>query len=383
MISRDRVRISRTADVVVIGAGVVGAACAYFAARAGLRVVVVDRGPVAGGTTSAGEGNILVSDKVPGPELELALYAQRIWRTDLGEHGARWELEAKGGLVVARTATALATLRRLAAAQRAAGVLCSDLDGDRLADHEPWLAEDLAGAVLYPQDAQVQPMLAAAHLIRLARDAGAQLITGAAVTAYLRVGDRVLGVRTTAGDHPAAHVINAAGTWAGEVAALGGVEVPVRPRRGFVLVTQPVRLDRHGRPPIRHKVYSADYVADVASSAADLQTSPLIEGTPGGTILIGSSRERVGFDRSVSPVVLARLARAAIELFPALAGIQVLRHYHGFRPYCPDHLPVIGPDPRAPGLLHACGTKGRASGCRWRPARCWPTTWSDGLRWST
>src|SRR3954463_15739264 len=93
------------ADVVVIGAGVVGAACALAATRAGLAVEVLDRGPVAGGTTGAGEGNLLVSDKSPGPELDLALLSLRAW-SEVDEHvqevtGAGFELELKGGLVVA------------------------------------------------------------------------------------------------------------------------------------------------------------------------------------------------------------------------------------------------------------------------------------------
>src|SRR6478609_9618540 len=102
-------------DVVVIGAGVVGAACAYYAARAGLDVVVVDRGAVAGGTTGAGEGNVLVSDKEPGPELDLALLSNRLWR-DLAssEPGGGFEFESKGGLVVAETGEVLGALTSLA-----------------------------------------------------------------------------------------------------------------------------------------------------------------------------------------------------------------------------------------------------------------------------
>ncbi|GAB3763105.1 NAD(P)/FAD-dependent oxidoreductase [Microlunatus parietis] len=343
-------------DLVIIGAGVVGASCAYFATLAGLRTVVVDRAGVAGGTSSAGEGNLLVSDKEPGPELELAQYAQRLWRQDLAEHASRWEFEAKGGLVVAPSTAALAGLRGLAARQRAAGVLADDLGPDELRDYEPELATGLAGGAFYPEDAQVQPMLAAAQLLRLARDRGAEL-RAAEVTGFLRSGDTVSGVRTADGaDIPAGRVINAAGTWAGEVAGLAGVALPVLPRRGFILVTEPVGT------LIRHKVYSADYVDNVASSDAMLQTSPVIEGTPSGTVLIGSSRERVGFDHEVRPEVLGLLARQAIELFPVLAGVRVLRHYHGFRPYCPDHLPVIGADPRAPGLLHGCGHEGAGIG---------------------
>jgi glycine/D-amino acid oxidase-like deaminating enzyme len=163
-------------------------------------------------------------------------------------------------------------------------------------------------------------------------------------------------VRTSAGRFEADAVINAAGTWGGEVAALAGVTLPILPRRGFVLVTQPLP------PLIRHKVYSADYVANVASDSADLETSGVIEGTPAGTVLIGASRERVGFDRTLSLPVLQRLAAQAVALFPVLRETSVIRVYCGFRPYCPDHLPVIGEDPRAPGLLHACGHEGAGIG---------------------
>ncbi|MET8144233.1 FAD-dependent oxidoreductase [Sphaerisporangium sp. NPDC005288] len=341
------------ADVVVIGAGVVGAACAYYAARAGLSVTVVERGAVASGTTGAGEGNILVSDKEPGPELDLALLSNRLWR-ELAALGG-FEFEPKGGLVVAETGEVLDALTALAVAQDGFGVQRRPVGAGELRDYEPHLSPGLAGGVFYPQDAQVQPMLAAAVLLRHAP--GARLRTGTTVTGLLRDGDRVTGVRTDKGDIPAGAVVNAAGTWSGEVAALAGLDLPVLPRRGFILVTEPLAA-----PLIRHKVYTAAYVTGVASDSAALETSAVIEGTPAGTVLIGASRERVGFDRTVSIPVLETLARQAVALFPALAARRVIRAYCGFRPYCPDHLPVIGADPRAPGLYHACGHEGAGIG---------------------
>ena len=336
----------------------VGAACAYYAARAGLDVVVVDRGPVAGGTTGAGEGNILVSDKAPGPELDLALLSTRLWRRFAAEpFGSRIELEFKGGLVVAVDSGELDALRASASRQRASGVETAAVAADELADLEPNLARGLAGGVLYPQDAQVQPALAAAHLIKAARLSGARLRTDETVTGLLRAaGGAVRAVATSRGEISAAAVVNAAGTWGGEVAALAGVALPVLPRRGFILVTEPLpRL-------VRHKVYAADYVADVASDSAALRTSPVVEGTAAGPVLIGASRERVGFDRTVSLPVLRRLAAQAIGLFPVLRSVKAMRAYVGFRPYLPDHLPAIGPDPRVPGLFHACGHEGAGIG---------------------
>ncbi|RFU39261.1 FAD-binding oxidoreductase, partial [Actinomadura logoneensis] len=169
-------------------------------------------------------------------------------------------------------------------------------------------------------------------------------------------GGRLTGVRTSGGVLPADLVVNAAGPWSGETAARLGAPVDVRPRRGEVLVTTPLP------PTVFHKVYDADYVGAVGSGAQDLQTSAVVESTRAGTVLLGSARRRVGFDDRIRPHVLAEIARKALRLYPSLADAQVMRAYGGFRPYVPDHLPVIGPDPRLPGLWHATGHEGAGIG---------------------
>lgn len=345
-----------TLKVVVVGAGVVGAACAFHATSAGLDVAVVDRGAVGSGTTSRGEGNILLSDKEPGPELELARLSRALWDEAGEELGPdSFELEHKGGLVVASTAEGLAALGGFAARQEAAGVRVEPVGEVR--DVEPHLAPGLPGGIRYPQDAQVQPVLAAAALLRAAVERGARFHPGEVTGAVTGREGRVTGVRTAAGDVlPADAVVNAAGTWGGEVGRRLGAHVEVLPRRGFVLVTEPLP------PMVRHKVYSADYVANVASSDAGLETSCVVEGTRGGTILIGASRERVGFDTTMNTAVITRLASQACRLFPFLRETHLIRSHRGFRPYCPDHLPVVGPDPRAPGVIHACGHEGAGIG---------------------
>lgn len=345
------------ADVVIVGAGVVGAATAYFAALAGLSVIVVERGSIASGTSSRCEGNVLVSDKEVGPELELSLYSQRVWREDLAEYANLWEFESKGGLVVARSESSMRALAELVAHQRTLGIradMIDDISGVR--ELEPYINPALAGGAFYPDDAQVQPLLATHQLLRLAREHGAQVRTRTAVHGILTSGGRAEGVETSAGRISAGAIINCAGPWSGELAALAGVHLPVLPRRGFVLVTEPVPVTVH------HKVYAAEYVGDVASSDAGLQVSPVVEGTPSGTILMGASRERVGFDRTFSADAVARIAASGLGLFPALRDVGVQRAYSGFRPYCPDHLPAIGEDARMPGLWHAAGHEGAGVG---------------------
>ncbi|WP_236028976.1 NAD(P)/FAD-dependent oxidoreductase [Paractinoplanes lichenicola] len=331
--------------VVVVGAGIVGAAVARELARAGVDVIVLDRSASAGGTSAAGEGNLLVSDKGPGPELDLALRSLTLWREFRPESPLPIEYEAKGGLVVATTEAGATALRAFAATQRTAGVEASEVNG---LDHEPDLNPGHAAAILYPQDAQVQPAIATEALLADARRHGAQVRQGVEVLSSLRGG----GVVTSDGPLAADHVVVAAGPWSGEVSERLGVTLPVRPRRGTILVTTRMRQR------IRHKVYDADYVGAVGSNDASLQTSSVVESTAAGTVLIGSSRERRGFDETIEARVLSAVAAKALVLFPFLEGVAVMRAYGGFRPFVPDHLPVIGPDHRLPGLWHATGHEG-------------------------
>ncbi len=355
----------------VIGAGMVGAATAAALAATGRRVLVVDRNGPLGGTTAAGEGNILVSDKPPGPELTLALRSVAVWRefaadiaeagglSGIGElSGGGFEFEGKGGVVAAEDGAQLAALLDLAERQRAAGVEVTALDPDGLRDAEPRIAPGLAGGAFYPQDSQVQPMRAALAFLGRARRAGAHVAGQADVLALDRGPDgAVAGLMTSRGRVAAPVVVNAAGPWSGQVADRLGGSVPVRPRRGRILVTEPMPA-----AVIRHKVYEADYVGAVVSDSAALQCSAVVEGTASGTILIGSSRDVAGFSAAPDPAALAEMARRAVGLFPFLAGVRAIRSYTGFRPASPDHLPVIGPDAEVPGLFHATGHEGAGIG---------------------
>ena len=341
-------------DAIVIGAGIVGASCALSLTNAGLRVLVIDRGTVSSGTTGAGEGNILVSDKDAGPELTLAIRSRDLWfemQEDVGDH---FELEAKGGVVVARNDDS--ELLKLANAQRQHGVDARVVGSTDLHELEPFLHPQFHSGVFYPQDAQCQPMLAAAHVIRTVIARGGRFVSQAKVSQILVKGSSAYGVQTSQGKYLAPIIVNAAGTWAGEIARMAGSDLPIAPRRGFILVTEPAPKY------IFHKVYDSDYVANVASSEADLQTSTVVEGTRSGTILIGASRERVGFDGSMNYDILRTLAAQATSLFPILKDVQLLRAYRGFRPYAPDHLPVVGEDAKIKGLWHSAGHEGAGIG---------------------
>ncbi|CAM3329846.1 FAD-binding oxidoreductase [Kibdelosporangium persicum] len=343
-------------DVAVVGAGIIGAACAEALSAAGIRVTVIDRGAPASGTTAAGEGNVLLSDKPPGPELTLAQASVARWpkllatlRDQLGPQLAEVEWDAKGGLVV--TLEDPGALADFADQQRRAGVRAHLVTAADAVALEPNLTPDVVSAVHYPDDAQLQPVLAATTLLAAVKHRGGDVRGN--VTA---LGVRPGGLLTSEGLLPCGAVVNACGPWAGQFSEQAGAPINIQPRRGVVLVTS------HTSYTVRHKVYDADYVGAVESGAADLQTSTVVESTRAGTILIGSSRERAGFDDTLRVSVLRELARKAVRLFPTLTKIPIMRAYGGFRPYAPDHLPVIGPDPRVPGLWHVTGHEGAGIG---------------------
>jgi D-hydroxyproline dehydrogenase subunit beta len=338
---------------VVMGAGIIGIACARELALAGADVTIVDRGGAAAATTAHGEGNILLSDKGPGPELRLAQLSRRLWPA-LVDEAAEWE--PKGGIVVATTDAGARDLKDFAAAQRTAGVRAEELDATALAAAEPHLTRDVTAAVHYPEDAQVQPTGAATVLLTEARRAGAVLRMYCEVRGAVTGRGRITAIRTSGGTLEADVFVNAAGPWAGELSRRLGAPVDVRPRRGEILVTTPLP------PTVFHKVYDADYVGAIGSDAEELQASAVVESTRAGTILLGSSRRLVGFDDRLRAEVFSAIAGRALRLFPGLAGVPVMRAYGGFRPFVADHLPVIGADHRLPGLWHATGHEGAGIG---------------------
>ena len=344
-------------DVVVIGSGVVGASCAYELALAGRRVLVVDRGGLAAGTTASGEGNILVSDKPPGPELDLARASVRRWADYAAELSEGFEYEPKGGVVVATDEASRSPLADLVSRHRDVGLRAELVDGTALRALEPHLAPDLELGAHYPDDAQVQPVLASSALLADARRLGAEVRSHCEVLGFEHDPDgRVAAVRTGLGTVAAGAVVNAAGPWSTAVARLAGSDLPVRPRRGHLLVTVPVG------PLVRHKVYEADYVSTLTADTSAAQVSAVVESTPSGTILLGSSRELVGFDTTVDLEVVRRIAARARRLFPVLADVDLLRVYTGLRPWVPDHLPIVGEDPAVRGLWHATGHEGAGIG---------------------
>jgi glycine/D-amino acid oxidase-like deaminating enzyme len=349
--------MGRSPDVVVVGAGVVGASCAYYLASAGVRVRLYDRSFIASGSSGACEGNVLAWDKELERELPLALRSADLWQGLADELEQPFEYDRKGSVVVAETEAELhacAERNRVLAGLGVEGIV---LDAGALRREEPYAAHDLPGGALYPGDAQLEPRLATAALVHAARRLGAELNTDVTVQAIVRGADgRAAGVETSAGRVGADMVVIAAGVWTPALLETAGLSVPVTPRKGQIVVLE--------RSPVvfRRKLSEAGYVAAVEADDAALQIAMVVESTPSGTALLGSSRQRVGFDREVEVGVAGAIARRAARFFPVLHDARALRVYAGLRPLTPDHVPIIGPFHDAPNICVATGHEGAGIG---------------------
>ena len=321
--------------VAVVGAGIVGAATARALARRGVEVELIDAGEVSGGTTGLGEGNVLCADKDAGPELDLAVLGRAAYDEIEAAYGERAGIRRKGALIVQRTEAGLAAEPARIERLRAAGVECELLEPGQARALEPALGE-LLGATWVPDDLQCDPRAIARAM---AEEPGITTRT------HTRVEDLA--------ELRADEVVLAAGPWSAELARTAGLHLPLEPRKG-----QLVRLG--GRLDIRHKVVDGGYLAAVAAAEADLQVSTVIETTLDGDVLVGSSRERKGFDTSVDPAVTARLLEEAARLVPAVRSLQTSSAWAGLRPWLPDGLPAIGRS--RTGIWVATGHEGAGVG---------------------
>jgi glycine/D-amino acid oxidase-like deaminating enzyme len=349
--------MSSSPDVVVVGAGVVGAACAYHLALAGVRVRLVDRAHVASGSSGACEGNVLAWDKELERELPLALRSAELWQALAEQLPDDFEYDRKGSVVVAENDAELTASAERARVLAGLGVHGEVLDADALRREEPHAAHDLPGGVLYPGDAQLEPRLATAALVRAAVAAGATVTLDTPVERIVREpSGRATGVQTARGLIGADAVVVASGVWTKALLQTCGLQVPVTPRKGQIVVLE--------RSPVvfRRKLSEAGYAAAVESSDAALQIAMVVESTGSGTTLLGSSRQHVGFDRDVDIAVAGAIAARAARFFPVLHDARALRVYAGLRPLTPDHIPIIGPFADAPNVCVATGHEGAGIG---------------------
>lgn len=329
-------------DVLIVGGGIVGAACALALTEGGCHVTLLEAEGLGGGATAASMGHLVALDGTPA-ELALCRLGQARWQALAPELGAALELDPCGTLWVAADEEELALVQPRCEAYRAAGIHAELLDAKTMHDAEPHLAAHLPGGMRVSGDSVIYPPAGARLLAEAAQRGGARILTETKVTS-LEPG----GLHLQDGSFLAAgHVVLAAGSASKALFPA----LPLVRRKGHLAITE-------RRPGfLRHQLVELGYLKSAHGSDADSVAFNL-QPRPNGQLLLGSSRQFGDESPELRAPILQRMIQRALAYVPDLAQVPVLRAWTGFRPTTPDHSPLIGPLPGHPGILLACGHEG-------------------------
>ncbi len=334
--------MNKPAEVVIVGAGIVGAACALELSTEGLQVLVIDQGFPGAGSTGAAMGHIVVMDDSEA-QFAITRYSQILWDDMRDQLPASVEFDPCGTLWVAADEEEMREVRRKFDYYRERGVNAEILDSQQVHEAEPNLRTPLAGGLRVPGDSVVYPPCAAEFLLQKARTCGARVAQGQPVAA---IGKRV--ARLADGTvFEAGFIVNAAGQSAPRLSP----GINIKPRKGHLVIT-----DRYPNF-LHHQVVELGYLKSAHSLTAD-SVAFNVQPRKTGQVLIGSSRQYGAENSAVDELILSRMLHRAFEYMPDLNFLSAIRVWTGFRPATPDKLPLIGPSPQDPSVLVAAGHEG-------------------------
>lgn len=333
-------------DVIVVGGGIIGAACAYEASRRGLSVTLIERSELAAGASGRNHGLLLTPEEpalVPMFEQSVAAYVEARPQAPVP---FGMDPDPIGLLIVAATEEEVAVGSSQVEAFRRVGVRVERLDAAGVKDLEPGVSAAFADGWLLGDGRRLDP---AALTVSLALASGAEVRRGLAVRRLLERDGTVRGVLTDRGPVEADAVVVAAGPWTGPLVRPLGIHLPLVGARGWL-----VHLLPEG-PPIGRLVERAGWHAVggeealtrmAASTYAEAppaaEAGTLLQPNPDGTVLVGGSRQRVVAAEPADDSVPRELVRRGVEVVPELAGAEVLSAWWGVRPMTPDGRPVVG-----------------------------------------
>jgi D-hydroxyproline dehydrogenase subunit beta len=334
--------VSLNFDVIVIGAGIVGAACARECAAAGMHVALIERNAIACGATGAAMGHVVLMDDSPA-QFALTQYSQSLWAHLREQLPADVEYQGCGTIWVARDEAELAIARAKQSAYTAHGLAAETLTREALLNLEPALSSELAGGLLVPGDIVVSPPNAARFLVSQAQDSQADVFLGRQAM-QAGAGEVTLDGAITL---HAPRIVIATGTDAARL--LPGL--PIRKRKGHLLITHP-------HPGfIRHQLVEFGYLQSAHGVEQDSVAFNL-QPRRNGQLLLGSSRQFDIDNDTVDPAILQRMIDRAMLFVPAIAAKTPARSWTGVRAATPDKLPLIGPVGTDPTVFLATGHEG-------------------------
>jgi len=313
-------------DTIIIGAGVVGSSIAYHLSEKTSNILVIDRHFPGAGTSGATQAWVWVHTKQPNWYAEFSMYSAEMYPI-LKKKLVDIEYVRTGGIAPIFDEDKLAKARELVKGQQEKGIEIHLLSKEEALAKEPYLSDQIIAATYSPLDGNVNPMRLNQAYIQAARRRKVTFSFYNPVTQIQRRG-RQFVIQTEKETYTAGQLVLAAGTWTPLLAQHLGVQVPVRPVRGQILITEPApRFLKHTVSGVRQTV--------------------------NGEVLIGYSKEEAGFAKDTTWDIIGETARFGIKIIPALRRLRLVRAFAGLRAMPRDGLPIIGPVQGVPGLFLA------------------------------
>ena len=344
----------RSPHIAIIGGGVIGTSIAYYLTRHNARVTLVEKKDLAAGSSGACDGHVFMQSKKPGIHLSLAMESLKLFKSLRNELPMDIEFRQSGGMVAIETDEEYRVMKKFVQAQQDIGLDVRLLDRSQTFGEEPNLSSHIKGCTFSPLDARVNPINLTLGFALGAKNNHARIITGTKVLGLLTKNNQVTGIATDKGKFLADIVVNAAGSLAAVISEMVDISMPVKPRRGQIVVTNA------SAPILHHNLISAKYIAaKFDPSLADKSGQGIsMEQTKNGNFLLGSTREFVGFNRQNTLSGIRKIVKQTAAVLPALKNLQIIRTFAGLRPYTPDGLPILGPVKSLDGFFMAAGHEG-------------------------
>jgi glycine oxidase ThiO len=322
--------------ILIVGGGVIGCSIAYYLSLKGVKATLVERKGIGCEASSAAAGGLWpqAESSNPGPFLDLCLTGNDMFR-DLSEQlKPDIEYRESGLLHIIIDEEDRKEADELVEWQERQGLEVHRLNASETLEMEPALSEDLQGSLYFPNDNHLNPLNLTSAFAEGAGKRGAEILTGVSVEGIRTIAGRVTSLVTDRGDMGADLIINAAGSWAGRIGEMVDIQVPVEPVRGQIILSEPI--------------------APLFKTCIVTRNAYLLQ-KPRGNVVVGSTREFVGYDKNVTPEAIHDLHRGAVQAVPRLKDASFIRSWAGLRPYTQDEIPLLGPVDGPQGFLLATG----------------------------
>lgn len=332
-------------DVLVIGAGIIGSAIAYFLSQEKMKVAVFEKGNIGEGASNACDGIVFLQSKKPGISLKLALESIHILEKLRHEFERDIEYEQKGGLVIINSETEKKALSQKVKEHQAFGLEVQMLDIEETLKIEPFLSKKILGSTYCKLDGSINPIALTLAFAETAIKNGIDFYQSTEIENFIYKNNNLIGIISKKQEKFFANkIVLATGIYSNKLLSKINIQLPIKPRRGQIIVSEPVA------PLLNHALLSGRYLAaklfpeilkDLTDPLNQMGIGLVIEQAKSGNLLIGSTREFVGENKETTFQGIEYVLKHAISIIPSLEDINIIRTFSGLRPYTIDGLPII------------------------------------------